>query len=321
LKIALITGITGQDSFHLTKLLRSKNYKIFGLLNNQKNSRTSDYKLLFPEVELIEGDLTDFLSLTRAIEISQPDEIYNLGGLSSVVLSFKHPELAADINSLGPLRLLEVIRKLGAEKETKFYQASSSEMFGKALQVPQTEVTPFYPQSPYGVSKVYGHQICVNYRESYGMHVSCGILFNHEGEYRGEEFVTRKITKSVAQIAKGKLDKIRLGTLEPKRDWGYAGDYVEAMWLMMQQQTPDDYVIATGKTHSVRDFLITALAVADLKGEPEDYVIIDKTLKRPSEVDLLIGDATKARNKLGWKPGVDFTQLVSKMVNFDLGNH
>jgi GDPmannose 4,6-dehydratase len=194
-------------------------------------------------------------------------------------------------------------------------------MFGKVLQVPQNEETPFYPRSPYGVAKVYAHQICVNYRESYGMHVSCGILFNHEGEYRGEEFVTRKITKSVAQIAKGKLDKIRLGTLEPKRDWGYAGDYVEAMWLMMQQQTPDDYVIATGKTHSVRDFLITALAVADLKGEPEDYVIIDKTLKRPSEVDLLIGDATKARNKLGWKPGVDFTQLVSKMVNFDLGNH
>jgi GDPmannose 4,6-dehydratase len=208
LKTALITGITGQDSFHLTKLLRSKNYKIFGLLNNQKNSRTSDYKLLFPEVELIEGDLTDFLSLTRAIEISQPDEIYNLGGLSSVFLSFKHPELAADINSLGPLRFLEAIRKLGAEKETKFYQASSSEMFGKASQVPQTEGTPFYPRSPYGVSKVYAHQVCVNYRESYGMHVSCGILFNHEGEYRGEEFVTRKITKSVAQIAQGKLIKL-----------------------------------------------------------------------------------------------------------------
>jgi len=320
LKTALITGITGQDSFHLTKLLRSKNYKIFGLLNNQKNSRTSDYKLLFPEVELIEGDLTDFLSLTRAIEVSQPDEIYNLGGLSSVVLSFKHPELAADINSLGPLRFLEAIRKLGAEKETKFYQASSSEMFGKASQVPQTEGTPFYPRSPYGVSKVYAHQICVNYRESYGMHVSCGILFNHEGEYRGEEFVTRKITKSVAQIAQGKLDKIRLGTLEPKRDWGYAGDYVEAMWLMMQQQTPDDFVIATGKTHSVRDFLSSAIRAAGLKGEPEDYVIIDDDYKRPAEIDAIVGDASKAKKVLGWEPKVSFEDLVLKMLNHDMKN-
>ena len=320
MKTALITGITGQDSFHLTKLLRSKNYKIFGLLNNQKNSRTSDYKLLFPEVELIEGDLTDFLSLTRAIEISQPDEIYNLGGLSSVFLSFKHPELAADINSLGPLRFLEAIRKLGAEKETKFYQASSSEMFGKASQVPQTEGTPFYPRSPYGVSKVYAHQICVNYRESYGMHVSCGILFNHEGEYRGEEFVTRKITKSVAQIAQGKLDKIRLGTLEPKRDWGYAGDYVEAMWLMMQQQTPDDFVIATGKTHSVRDFLSSAIRAAGLKGEPEDYVIIDDDYKRPTEIDAIVGDASKAKKVLGWEPKVSFEDLVLKMLNHDMKN-
>jgi GDPmannose 4,6-dehydratase len=321
LKRALITGITGQDGFHLTELLQSKSYKIFGLLNGQRNSRVLEFSNKFPNVEMLEGDLTDFSSLMRAIDISKPDELYNLGAISFVGLSFKQPELTANVTGLGPLRLLEAIRTLGAEKDIKFYQASSSEMFGKVLQVPQNEETPFYPRSPYGVAKVYAHQICVNYRESYGMHVSCGILFNHEGEYRGEEFVTRKITKSVAQIAKGKLDKIRLGTLEPKRDWGYAGDYVEAMWLMMQQQTPDDYVIATGKTHSVRDFLITALAVADLKGEPEDYVIIDKTLKRPSEVDLLIGDATKARNKLGWKPGVDFTQLVSKMVNFDLGNH
>ena len=321
MKRALITGITGQDGFHLTELLQSKGYKIFGLLNGQRNSRVLEFSSKFPDVEMLEGDLTDFSSLMRAIDISKPNELYNLGAISFVGLSFKQPELTANVTGLGPLRLLEAIRTLGAEKEIKFYQASSSEMFGKVLQVPQNEATPFYPRSPYGVAKVYAHQICVNYRESYGMHVSCGILFNHEGEYRGEEFVTRKITKSVAQIAKGKLDKIRLGTLEPKRDWGYAGDYVEAMWLMMQQQTPDDYVIATGKTHSVRDFLITALAVADLKGEPEDYVIIDKTLKRPSEVDLLIGDATKARNKLGWKPEVDFTQLVSKMVNFDLGNH
>ena len=320
LKRALITGITGQDGFHLTELLQSKSYKIFGLLNGQRNSRVLEFSSKFPDVEMLEGDLTDFSSLMRAIDISKPNELYNLGAISFVGLSFKQPELTANVTGLGPLRLLEAIRTLGAEKEIKFYQASSSEMFGKVLQVPQNETTPFYPRSPYGVAKVYAHQICVNYRESYGMHVSCGILFNHEGEYRGEEFVTRKITKSVAKIVQGKLDKIRLGTLEPQRDWGYAGDYVKAMWLMMQQQTPDDYVIATGKTHSVRDFLVAALAVANLKGKPEDYVILDETLKRPSEVDLLIGDATKAKNWLGWEPEVDFKQLVSKMVNFDLGN-
>jgi GDPmannose 4,6-dehydratase len=321
LKRALITGITGQDGFHLTELLQLKGYKIFGLLNGQRNSRVLEFSNKFPDVEMLAGDLTDFSSLMRAIDISKPNELYNLGAISFVGLSFKQPELTANVTGLGPLRLLEAIRTLGAEKEIKFYQASSSEMFGKVLQVPQNEATPFYPRSPYGVAKVYAHQICVNYRESYGMHVSCGILFNHEGEYRGEEFVTRKITKSVAKIVQGKLDKIRLGTLEPQRDWGYAGDYVKAMWLMMQQKTPDDYVIATGKTHSVRDFLIAALSVANLKGEPEDYVIIDETLKRPSEVDLLIGDAIKARNKLGWEPEVDFKQLVSRMVNFDLGNH
>ena len=320
MKRALITGITGQDGFHLTDLLQSKGYKIFGLLNGQRNSRVLEFSNKFPGVDMLEGDLTDFSSLMRAIDISKPDELYNLGAISFVGLSFKQPELTANVTGLGPLRLLEAIRTLGAEKDIKFYQASSSEMFGKVIQVPQNEATPFYPRSPYGVAKVYAHQICVNYRESYGMHVSCGILFNHEGEYRGEEFVTRKITKSVAKIAQGKLDKIRLGTLEPQRDWGYAGDYVKAMWLMMQQHRPDDYVIATGETHSVRDFLIAALAVANLKGEPEDYVILDDTLKRPAEVDLLIGDATKARNNLGWEPEVNFKQLVSRMVNFDLGN-
>jgi GDPmannose 4,6-dehydratase len=193
-------------------------------------------------------------------------------------------------------------------------------MFVKFLQVPQNDATPFYPRSPYGVAKVYAHQICVNYRESYGMYVSCGILFNHEGEYRGEEFVTRKITKSVVQIMQGKLDKIRLGTLGPKRDWGYAGDYVEAMWLMMQQQNPDDYVIATGKTHSVRDFLASAIKAAGLKGEPEDYVVIDDNFKRPAEVDLLVGDASKAKKVLGWEPKVNFEELVSRMVNHDLKN-
>ena len=320
MKRALITGITGQDGFHLTELLQSKGYKIFGLLNGQRNSRVLEFSNKFPDVEMLEGDLTDFSSLMRAIDISKPDELYNLGAISFVGLSFKQPELTANVTGLGPLRLLEAIRTLGAEKEIKFYQASSSEMFGKVLQVPQNEATPFYPRSPYGVAKVYAHQICVNYRESYGMHVSCGILFNHEGEYRGEEFVTRKITKSVAQIAQGKLDKIRLGTLEPKRDWGYAGDYVEAMWLMMQQQTPDDFVIATGKTHSVRDFLSSAIKAAGLKGDPEDYVIIDDNYKRPAEVDLLVGDASKAKKVLGWEPKVNFEDLVLKMLNHDMKN-
>jgi GDPmannose 4,6-dehydratase len=320
LKRALITGITGQDGFHLTELLQSKGYKIYGLLNGQRNSRVLEYSNKFPDVELLAGDLTDFSSLMRAIDLAMPNELYNLGAISFVGLSFKQPELTANVTGLGPLRLLEAIRTLGAEKEIKFYQASSSEMFGKVLQVPQNELTGFYPRSPYGVAKVYAHQICVNYRESYQMHVSCGILFNHEGEYRGEEFVTRKITKSISQIRKGKLDKIRLGTLEPKRDWGYAGDYVEAMWLMMQQETPSDYVIATGETHSVRDFLAIALDSAGIEGEPEDFVIIDESFKRPAEVDLLVGDASKAREVLGWKPKVTFSELVQKMVDHDLKN-
>lgn len=320
LKRALITGITGQDGFHLTELLQSKGYKIYGLLNGQRNSRVMEFSSKFPDVELLAGDLTDFSSLMRAIDLAKPNELYNLGAISFVGLSFKQPELTANVTGLGPLRLLEAIRTLGAEKEIKFYQASSSEMFGKVLQVPQNELTGFYPRSPYGVAKVYAHQICVNYRESYQMHVSCGILFNHEGEYRGEEFVTRKITKSISQIKKGRLDKIRLGTLEPKRDWGYAGDYVEAMWLMMQQETPSDYVIATGETHSVRDFLAIALASAGIEGEPEDFVVIDESFKRPAEVDLLVGNASKAREILGWKPKVTFKELVKKMVDHDLKN-
>lgn len=318
MKRALITGITGQDGFHLTELLQSKNYKIFGLLNGQRNSRVIEFSNKFPEVELIEGDLTDFSSLIRAIDVSKPNELYNLGAISFVGLSFKQPELTADVTGLGPLRLLEAIRTLGAEKEVRFYQASSSEMFGKVQQVPQTETTSFYPRSPYGVAKVYAHQICVNYREAYEIHVSCGILFNHEGEYRGEEFVTRKITKGVSEIVKGNLKKIRLGTLEPKRDWGYAGDYVEAMWLMLQQDIPDDYVIATGQTHSVREFLELAVKYAGLTGAPEDFVEIDENFKRPAEVDLLVGDSSKALKKLGWQPKINFNQLVKKMVDNDL---
>lgn len=318
MKSALITGVTGQDGFHLTEFLQLKGYKIFGMVNSQNNPRVIQFSNKFPEVELLIGDLTDLNSLIRSIEISRPNELYNLGAISFVGLSFKKPELTANVTGLGPLRLLEAIRKIGAEQEVKFYQASSSEMFGKVLQVPQNETTSFHPISPYGVAKVYAHQICVNYREEYGMHISCGILFNHEGEYRGEQYVTRKITKAVAQIAKGKLDKIRLGTIDTKRDWGYAADYVEAMWLMLQQNTPDDYVIATGKTHSVRDFLSIAIEVAGLNGHPEDFVVIDDTFKRPAEVNSLVGDAAKAKKVLGWEPKVSFKELVTKMVKNDM---
>lgn len=320
MKTALVTGITGQDGFHLTEFLYSKGYKIFGLVNNTSSPRAIEFSKKFPEVELLAGDLTDSSSLIRSIEISKPNELYNLGAISFVGLSFKQPELTANVTGIGPLRLLEAIRAIGAEQEVKFYQASSSEMFGKVSRVPQNETTSFHPISPYGVAKVYAHHICVNYREEYKMHVSCGILFNHEGEYRGEQYVSRKITKAVAKIAKGNLDKIRLGTLDAKRDWGYAADYVEAMWLMLQQGTPDDYVIATGKTHSVRDFLSIAIEVAELPGNPEDYVIIDDTFKRPAEVNSLIGDATKAKKVLGWEPKVSFKDLVTKMVQNDLKN-
>lgn len=321
MKTALITGITGQDSFHLTELLLGKEYKIYGLLNGIKTSKVIEFSKKFPSVVFIEGNLTDSASLIKSIEISKPDEIYNLGAISFVGLSYKEPELTANVTGLGPLRLLEAIRTLGLEKVIKFYQASSSEMFGKVQHAPQTELTSFSPRSPYGAAKVYAHQICVNYRESYGMHISCGILFNHEGEYRREEYVTRKITKGVADIVNKRIKKISLGNLESKRDWGYAGDYVEAMWLMLQQQNPDDYVIATGVTHSVREFLELAISYAGLKGKVEDYVEVDEDMIRPVDVELLVGDATKARHALGWSPKLKFEDLVKRMVNHDLKNY
>ena len=321
MKTALITGITGQDSFHLTELLLRKEYKIYGLLNGITSSRVIEFSKKFPNVVLIEGNLSDSSTLIKAIDISKPNEIYNLGAISFVGYSFKEPEQTANVTGLGPLRLLEAMRKLGLEKDIKFYQASSSEMFGKVLHAPQTELTSFSPRSPYGAAKAYAHQICVNYRESYGMHISCGILFNHEGEYRREEYVTRKITKGVADIVNKRIKKISLGNLESKRDWGYAGDYVEAMWLMLQQQNPDDYVIATGVTHSVREFLELAILHAGLKGKVEDYVEVDEDLIRPVDVELLVGDATKARHILGWSPRVNFEDLVKKMVNHDLNNY
>ena len=318
MKIAFITGILGQDGIHLSKFLLEKDYRIYGLLNNKKNPGLADFLNKFPTINLIDGDLTDLESLLKVLKLSNPDEIYNLGGISSVSFSFSNAELSMDVNGKGALNLLEATKCLSNYQNIKFYQASSSEMYGKATEYPQNELTKFNPVSPYGESKVYAHNICKKYREIYGMQVSCGILFNHEGEYRSEEFVTRKITKSLAQISQGRLDKIKLGTLESKRDWGYAGDYVEAMWLMVQQKIPDDFVIATGETHSVRDFLSIAAKAAGLKGDPEDYVIIDDNYKRPTEVNLLVGDASKAKKVLGWKPKVSFEDLVLRMLNHDM---
>ncbi len=272
----------------------------------------------FPNVQLIRGDLTDFSSLLQVIKETSPDEIYNLGAISFVGMSFQQPELTANITGLGALRMLEAVRKSGIHKTIKFYQASSSEMFGKVQETPQNEITPFYPRSPYGVAKTFAHYTCINYREAYGMHISCGILFNHEGEYRGHEFVTRKITSNVARIKLGLQERFSLGALEPKRDWGYAGDFVEAMWLMTQQDTSDTFVIATGETHSVRDFLESALECAGLDKNIEKYVDFDQEMIRPSEVDLLVGDSSKAQKILGWKPKVNFAKLVEIMVENDL---
>jgi GDPmannose 4,6-dehydratase len=318
MKKALITGITGQDGHHLTELLLSKGYEVHGLINGQRNSRLDQFSSRFPEAKLTGGDLTDFSSLLQVVDAVSPDEIYNLGAISFVGLSFKQPELTANVTGLGALRLLEAIRKAGLEKSCRFYQASSSEMFGKVRETPQTEMTPFHPRSPYGVAKTFAHYTTMNYRESYGMHASTGILFNHEGEYRGHEFVTRKISSNVAKIKLGKLEKFSLGDLSPKRDWGYAKEYVEAMWLMLQQDNPDDYVIATGETHTVQEFVEASLISAGLDGPIEKYVDFDTNLLRPAEVDLLIGDASKALDKFGWSPKVRFSELVDLMVQNDL---
>ncbi len=315
---ALITGITGQDGHHLTKFLLAKGYKVAGLVNGQRNSREESFTGLFPDVKLIQGDLTDFSSLLQVVHDVQPDEIYNLGAISFVGLSFKQPELTANVTGLGALRLLEAVRKVGGEKSIRFYQASSSEMFGKVRETPQTELTPFHPRSPYGVAKTFAHYTCVNYREAYDMHISSGILFNHEGEYRGHEFVTRKITSNVARIKLGLQNRFSLGDLSPRRDWGYAGDYVQAMWKMTQENDPDDFVIATGVTRSVRDFVAAALDAAGLEPDVDKYVDYDQEMKRPSEVDLLVGDATKAKNVLKWEPTTSFNQLVALMVENDL---
>jgi GDPmannose 4,6-dehydratase len=315
---ALITGITGQDGQYLAELLHEKSYDVFGLVAGQNNPRADQIRESLPFIELIDGDLQDLSSLIAALEYSQPEEVYNLGAISFVALSFKQPDLTANVTGLGVLRMLEAIRLVGGTgKSMKFYQASSSEMFGKVRESPQTEETAFYPRSPYGVSKVFGHQITVNYREAYDLFAVSGILFNHESPRRGLEFVTRKITNAVARIKLGLQNELALGNLEAKRDWGHAADYVRAMWLMLQQEEPDDFVVATGETHSVREFVELAFKHAGID-EWEQYVRVDERFLRPSDVDVLVGDASKAKAVLGWEPEVRFEALVAAMVDYDL---
>jgi GDPmannose 4,6-dehydratase len=316
---AFITGITGQDGQHLAEFLHSKGYQVFGMLKGQNNPRALQIRDEFPYVELVPGDLADLPSLVSALEYAQPDEVYNLGAISFVAMSFGQAELTSNITGLGVLRMLEAVRMVGGTQNNKirFYQASSSEMFGKVREVPQTELTPFHPRSPYGCAKVFGHDITVNYRESYDIFACSGILFNHEGPRRGLEFVTRKISNAAARIKLGVQDELVMGNLDAKRDWGYAGDYVRAMWLMLQQDAPDDYVVATGETHSIEEFLTLAFAEAGLD-DWHRYVRQDPKFFRPAEVDLLSGDPKKAQDKLGWRREVDFPALVKMMVRHDL---
>ena len=321
---AFITGITGQDGHHLAEFLHSKGYDVYGMIKGQNNPRAAKLQEEMPFIELVPGDLADLPSLVAALQIAQPDEVYNLGAISFVALSFTQAELTANTTGLGVLRMLEAIRMVGGAQNNpiRYYQASSSEMFGKVRETPQTELTPFHPRSPYGCAKVFGHDIVVNYRESYGMHASSGILFNHEGPRRGLEFVTRKISNAAVRIKLGLQHELVMGTLDAKRDWGYAGDYVKAMWMMLQQDEPDDYVIATGvistgEAHTVQEFVEKAFAHAGLDNWAK-YVRQDPKFLRPAEVDLLIGDSAKAKAVLGWEPEVGFDELVKMMVDNDM---
>ena len=313
-KRALITGITGQDGSHLADLLLEKGYEVFGMVRRSSTESFERISHLVDRVTLVQADLLDQPSLVGAIEEAQPAEIYNLAAQSFVPTSWKQPVLTAEFTAVGVTRMLEAMRRV--DPSIRFYQASSSEMYGKVREIPQNETTPFYPRSPYGVAKVYGHFITVNYRESYGLFAVSGILFNHEGPRRGLEFVTRKISDGVARIKLGLADELRLGNLDAQRDWGYAGDYVEAMWLMLQADEPDDYVIATGEEHSVREFVEIAFEHAGV--DMEKHVALDPKFLRPAEVDHLVGDATKAREKLGWEPRVSFRELAEMMVDADL---
>ncbi len=312
---ALITGITGQDGSYLAEFLVEKGYEVFGLI--RRSSVVTDQRIrhLLGRVELIDGDLIDQLSLIRAVQQSRPDEIYNLAAQSFVPASWSQPVLTGEVTGLGVTKMLEAVRT--ADRPIRFYQASSSEMFGKVQEVPQTEKTPFYPRSPYGVAKVYGHWITVNYRESYDLFACSGILFNHESPRRGLEFAPRKIARGVARIKLGKQKELRLGNLDARRDWGYAKDYVRAMWLMLQQPRPDDYVVATGETHTVAECAELAFRHVGISNW-QDYVFVDPALLRPAEVDLLIGSPAKAREQLGWHPEVNFEGLVKLMVEADL---
>lgn len=314
-KRALITGITGQDGSYLAELLLSKNYKVFGITRRTSTPNYERIKHIEDKIELLPGDLLDQQSLTSTIDYCQPDEIYNLAAQSFVATSWSQPVLTGEFTALGVTRMLEAIRQI--KSTAKFYQASSSEMFGKVKQTPQNENTPFHPRSPYGVAKVYGHWITINYRESYNLFTVCGILFNHESPRRGLEFVTRKISHGVAKVFFKQADHIDLGNLDAKRDWGFAGDYVGAMWLMLQRKNPEDFVIATGENHSVAEFTKEAFKVIGIS-DWKKRVKISKELFRPAEVDFLIGDAQKAKKVLGWEPKVRFAQLVKMMVEADI---
>ena len=313
-KRALITGITGQDGSYLAELLIEKGYTVFGMVRRASKDNFERIEHLLPRLLIKQADLLDQLSLIRMLEESRPQEVYNLAAQSFVPTSWTQPVLTAEFTALGVTRLLDAIRLV--DPGIRFYQASSSEMFGKVRESPQTERTPFHPRSPYGVAKVYGHDITVNYRESYGLFACSGILFNHESPRRGLEFVTRKVTDAVARIKHGLQQELRLGNLDARRDWGFAGDYVQAMWLMLQQEEPDDYVIATGESHSVHELVQHAFEHAEL--DWQTYVVMDPIFKRPAEVDVLLGDAGKAREKLGWKPTVHFPELVRMMAQADL---
>lgn len=314
MKKALITGITGQDGSYLAELLLEKGYDVYGMVRRSSIEKFDRIEHIRERIRFIQGDLSDHSSLNEAIQTVMPDEVYNLGAQSFVPTSWNQPVLTATVDAVGVTGLLEAIRK--HKPDTKFYQASTSEMFGKVREAPQNEATPFYPRSPYGVSKIYGHWITVNYRESYGLFACSGILFNHESPRRGLEFVSRKVSYGIARIKAGLSRELRLGNLEARRDWGYAKDYVEAMWLMLQQEKPDDYVIASGKSHSVRELVEIAFDCAGL--DWRKYVVVDSFLMRPAEVDTLVGDAAKAKEKLGWEPRVSFGELMEIMVHTDL---
>ncbi len=313
-KRALLTGITGQDGSYLAELLLEKDYEVLGMVRRSSTVNFERIAHLQDKITFVPGDLLDEISMIHILQQHRPQEVYNLAAQSFVQTSFGQPVLTGETTALGVTRLLDAIRLV--DPEIRFYQASSSEMFGKVHEVPQKETTPFHPRSPYGVAKVYGHWITLNYRESYDLHATSGILFNHESPRRGLEFVTRKISHTVAQIKLGLVDELRLGNLDAQRDWGFAGDYVEAMWLMLQQDAPEDFVICTGETHSVREFCEVAFGHAGLNWE--DHIVIDEAFFRPAEVDLLVGDATKAEELLGWKPGTSFENLVTTMVDADI---